>query len=422
MMSKIDLVAMGKQGLAAARVLANMPTEHKNLGLRAIAAGLRDDTATILRANVEDIDRAREAGLSPALLDRLLLTPERIQTIASEVERIAELPDPVGERFEEKVLPNGLRVHKRRTPLGVIGVIYEARPNVTVDVAVLCLKAGNAAILRGGSETSASNRALGTTITRALRACELPEAAIQIIGDQDRGLVLELLRLNEYVSMIIPRGGAGLHHFCREHATIPVITGGLGVCHIYVDPTANLAQAIPLINNAKVQRPSVCNALDTLLIHRSIAADFLPRVVEDLAAANVEIRADDSAWPFMPAGHPAVRRAASDDFGQEFMALILSVRVVDDLDAAMEHIAQYGTGHSDAILTTDQAAGERFVAEVDSAAVYINASTRFTDGSALGLGAEVAVSTQKLHARGPMALQELTSYKWVIQGDGHVRP
>ena len=422
MMSKIDLVAMGKQGLAAARVLANMPTEHKNLGLRAIAAGLRDDTATILRANAEDIDRAREAGLSPALLDRLLLTPERIQTIASEVERIAELPDPVGERFEEKMLPNGLRVHKRRTPLGVIGVIYEARPNVTVDVAVLCLKAGNAAILRGGSETSASNRALGTTITRVLRACELPEAAIQIIGDQDRGLVLELLRLNEYVSMIIPRGGAGLHHFCREHATIPVITGGLGVCHIYVDPTANLAQAIPLINNAKVQRPSVCNALDTLLIHRSIAADFLPRVVEDLAAANVEIRADDSAWPFMPAGHPAVRRAASDDFGQEFMALILSVRVVDDLDAAMEHIAQYGTGHSDAILTTDQAAGERFVAEVDSAAVYINASTRFTDGSALGLGAEVAVSTQKLHARGPMALQELTSYKWVIQGDGHVRP
>ncbi len=422
MMSKIDLVAMGKQGLAAARVLANMPTEHKNLGLRAIAAGLRDDTATILRANAEDIDRAREAGLSPALLDRLLLTPERVQTIASEVERVAELPDPVGERFEEKVLPNGLRVHKRRTPLGVIGVIYEARPNVTVDVAVLCLKAGNAAILRGGSETSASNRALGTTITRALRACELPEAAIQIIGDQDRGLVLELLRLNEYVSMIIPRGGAGLHHFCREHATIPVITGGLGVCHIYVDPTANLAQAIPLINNAKVQRPSVCNALDTLLIHRSIAADFLPRVVEDLAAANVEIRADDSAWPFMPAGHPAVRRAASEDFGQEFMALILSVRVVDDLDAAMEHIAQYGTGHSDAILTTDQAAGERFVAEVDSAAVYINASTRFTDGSALGLGAEVAVSTQKLHARGPMALQELTSYKWVIQGDGHVRP
>ena len=412
-MTKTDLNAMGKRGLAAARVLATLPTERKNAALRAIAAGLRQDTPAILRANAEDVARAEANGLSPAMIDRLLLTRERIEGIAAEVEHVAALPDPVGERFDAAVLPNGLKVHKRRTPLGVIGVIYESRPNVTVDVAVLCVKAGNAAILRGGSETTSSNSALGATIARAFQACELPEAAVQVIGDPDRALVLELLRLHEYVSMIIPRGGAGLHQFCREHATIPVITGGIGVCHVYVDPTANLDQAIPVIHNAKVQRPSVCNALDTMLVHRAVAGDLLPRMVDDLAAAGVEVRADEAALALLPSGHPAVRPASPDDFGQEFLALILSVRVVDSLDEAIEHITHYGTGHSDAILTTDPAAAERFVAEVDSAAVYVNASTRFTDGAQLGLGAEVAVSTQKLHARGPMALSELTTYKWV---------
>ena len=421
-MTTTDLNLMGKRGQAAARELATLPAERKNDALRAIATGLRMDSATILRANAEDVARAETAGLSPAVIDRLLLTPERIENIAREVEHVASLPDPVGEHFDSTVLPNGLRVHKRRTPLGVIGVIYESRPNVTVDVAVLCLKAGNAAILRGGSETISSNTALGATIARVLRGCELPEAAVQVIADPDRALVLELLRLHDYVAMISPRGGAGLHQFCREHATIPVITGGIGVCHVYVDPTANLEQAVPIIHNAKVQRPSVCNALDTLLVHRAVAPELLPRVVEDLAAANVELRAEASALPFMPTGHPAVRRATPDDFGQEFLALILSVRVVDDLDTALDHIARYGTGHSDAILTTDHAAAARFVAEVDSACVYVNASTRFTDGAQLGLGAEVAVSTQKLHARGPMALRELTTYKWVVEGDGHVRP
>ena len=412
-MATTDLIAMGKQAQAAARQLATLPTERKNGALQAIADGLRGDTATILRANAQDVARAEAADLSPALVDRLLLTPERIENIAAEVEHVAALPDPVGEQFGHAILPNGLRVHKRRTPLGVVGVIYESRPNVTVDVAVLCLKAGNAVILRGGSETTASNAALGATIARALRGCELPEAAVQVITDPDRALVLGLLRLHDYVAMIIPRGGAGLHQFCREHATIPVITGGIGVCHVYVDRTANLEQAVPIIHNAKVQRPSVCNALDTLLVHRAVAAELLPRVVTDLAAANVEVRADETALPFISPGHPAVRPAAPDDFGQEFLALILSVRVVDDLDAALDHIARYSTGHSDAILTEDQAAAARFVAEVDSAAVYVNASTRFTDGAQLGLGAEVAVSTQKLHARGPMALRELTTYKWV---------
>jgi glutamate-5-semialdehyde dehydrogenase len=405
---------MGQQGQAAARVLATLSTEHKNRALQAIAQCLREQTPEILRANAEDVAQAEANGLPAATIDRLLLTRERIAGIAADVEQVAALPDPVGERFDSAVLPNGLPVYKRRTPLGVIGVIYESRPNVTVDVAVLCLKAGNAAILRGGSETTRSNRALGAAITRAMEACELPTAAVQVIDDPDRALVLELLRLHDYVSMIIPRGGAGLHQFCREHATIPVITGGIGVCHVYVDPTANIDEAIPLIHNAKVQRPSVCNALDTVLVHRDAAATLLPRMVEDLAAAGVEIRADASARPFISEGHPAVREAEPGDFGQEFLALVLSVRVVEDLDAAIDHIAHYSTGHSDAILTTDPAAADRFVAEVDSAAVFVNASTRFNDGGQLGLGAEIAVSTQKLHARGPMALRELTTYKWVV--------
>ena len=409
-----DLKLMGRRGQAAARILATAPTERKNQALHALAAGLREDMPSILKANAEDIARAKANGMSEALTDRLLLTRERIENIAKEVEHVALLPDPVGERFDHVTLPNGLRLHKRRTPLGVIGVIYESRPNVTVDVAVLCLKSGNAAILRGGSETTASNAALAATIGRALERAELPADAIQVIRDQDRALVLELLRLNDYVSMIIPRGGAGLHRFCVENATVPVITGGVGVCHVYVDRTADLEEALPVIRNAKIQRPSACNALDTVLAHRDIAAALLPRMVDDLAAVRVEIRADESAMPFMPNGHPAVQPAGPEDFGQEFMALILSVRVVDGLDDALDHIARYSMGHSDAVLTNNPAIADRFVAEVDSAAVYVNASTRFTDGAQFGLGAEVAVSTQKLHARGPMGLRELTSYKWVV--------
>jgi glutamate-5-semialdehyde dehydrogenase len=412
-MAQTDLISMGQRGQTASRRLATVSTEQKNAALRAIANGLRQDTPAILKANAEDVARAERAGLTPAMIDRLLLTPERIAGIAAEVEHVAALPDPVGERFDETVLPNGMRLHKRRTPLGVIGVIYESRPNVTVDVASLCLKAGNAAILRGGSETTASNTALGATIARAMATCEMPEAAVQVITDPDRALVLELLRLHDYVSMIIPRGGAGLHKFCRENATVPVITGGLGVCHTYVDPTADLQQAVPLIHNAKVQRPSACNSLDTLLVHRAVAEELLPRVVEDLAGVKVEIRADESAMPFMPAGHPAVHPAGPDDFGQEFLALILSVRVVDSLDEAIAHIERYGTQHSDAILTSNAVDAARFVSEVDSAAVFVNASTRFNDGGQFGLGAEVAVSTQKLQARGPMGLNELTTYKWV---------
>lgn len=405
-----SLNTIGQRAKVAARRLSTLKTDHKNRALRAIAAELRADAGTILAANEQDVADATAHGLDAALIDRLRLTPARLDAIANDVEHVTTLADPVGERFDERTLPNGLQVHRRRVPIGVVGVIYEARPNVTVDVAALCLKTGNAVILRGGKETMRSNAALVATIRRALLAADVPDDAVQVIVDSSRERVLELLRLDQYVDMIIPRGGAGLHQFCREHATVPVITGGIGVCHMFVDATANLDKAVPLIHNAKVQRPSVCNALDTLLVHRAIAAQLLPRIDADLAAAGVELRADEKALALLPHGVPAT----NNDWGTEFLALILSIRIVADLDEALEHIWTYSSGHSEAILTEDPAAATRFVNEVDSAAVLVNASTRFNDGGQLGLGAEVAISTQKLHARGPMALQELTSYKWVV--------
>jgi len=420
-MQTLPLTMLGQRAKAAARQLATVSTADKNAALRAIAAQLRADMDTILAANEQDVADAHTNGLSDALIDRLRLTPARLEAIATDVEHVVELHDPVGERFDERTLPNGLRVHRRRVPIGVIGVIYEARPNVTVDVATLCLKTGNAVILRGGKETTRSNAALVQSIQNALQATGLPDDAVQVIADPSRERVLELLRLDQYVDMIIPRGGAGLHRFCREHATIPVITGGIGVCHIYVDSSANVEQAVPIIHNAKVQRPSVCNALDTLLVERSIAPQLLPLVAADLAAAGVELRVADEALPLLTDKGATVVPATPSDWGTEFLALILSIKLVAGLDEALEHIQRYSTGHSDAILTEDAATATRFIDEVDSAAVLVNASTRFNDGGQLGLGAEVAVSTQKLHARGPMALQELTTYKWVVEGNGHVR-
>jgi glutamate-5-semialdehyde dehydrogenase len=305
----------------------------------------------------------------------------------------------------------------------VIGVIYEARPNVTMDVAALCLKTGNAAILRGGSETFRSNAALTRLIRGALESCGLPADAVQHIDDPDRELVAQLLRLDRYVDMIIPRGGASLHRLCREQSTIPVITGGMGICHIFVDESADLARAVDIVENAKVQRPSVCNALDTLLVHRAVAGAFLPKVVARLKRSGVEIRAERDALAVLASGGPqmGIKPAGPDDFDTEWMSLVLGVKVVADLDEAIEHIAAHSTEHSDSILTNDWGNAQRFVNEVNSSAVYVNASTRFTDGGQFGLGAEVAVSTQKLHARGPMGLEELTTYKWVGIGDGHVR-
>lgn len=419
-MQELSVAQIGQRARVASRRLATLPTALKDAALAAIADELRRDSEAILAANARDVAAAEAAGLSEALIDRLRLTPERLAAIAADVEQVTRLPDPVGECFDAQTLPNGLRVHKRRVPLGVVGVIYEARPNVTVDVAALCLKTGNAVILRGGKETRHSNTALVAAIRRALQRADLPDDAVQVITDTDRERVLELLRLDRYVDIIIPRGGEGLHRFCREHATVPVITGGIGVCHMYVDASADIEKALPVIVNAKVQRPSVCNALDTLLVHRAIAPRLLPPLGEELTRAGVELRADDEARALL-GSQARVVPATAADWGTEFLALILSLKVVDGLDAALEHIWRYSSGHTEAILTEDPATAARFVAEVDSAAVMVNASTRFNDGGQLGLGAEVAISTQKLHARGPMALRELTTYKWIVEGDGHVR-
>jgi glutamate-5-semialdehyde dehydrogenase len=336
---------------------------------------------------------------------------------------VADLPDPVGKEFDARTLDNGLKVSRRRVPIGVLGVIYEARPNVTVDVAALALKTGNAAILRGGKEVMRSNLELVRAISAGLETSGLPADAIQYIESTDRQYVADMLKLHQSIDMIIPRGGNALHNFCRENSTIPVITGGLGICHLYVDVTADFDAALAIIHNAKTQRPAVCNALDTLLVNHQVAADFLPRVVAHLGKDGVTFRADPKALAALGTmGEGKVQPAGPDDFDTEWMALILGLRVVDDLNDAMEHIRQHSTQHSDGILTRDMDNANRFLDEVDSAAVFVNASTRFNDGSALGLGAEIAVSTQKLHARGPMALEELTTYKWIVIGDGHVRP
>lgn len=420
-----DLNAIGQRARVAARRLAALNRAQKDAALHAIADLLLEQQTVILEANAADMAAARAAGTSAALLDRMLLTPERLAAIASDTRSVADLDDPVGEIFDATERPNGLRLHKRRTPLGVVGVIYEARPNVTVDVAALCLKAGSAVILRGGSDIRRSCEAITSVIGMALERAGLPADVVQSITDPDRERVRELLRLDQYIDMIIPRGGAQLHRFCREQSTIPVITGGLGVCHIYADNTADVEQSVPVIYNAKVQRPSVCNALDTLLVQRDIAPRLLPAVAASLTRAGVELRADPEALAILADAPGAndwkLTPAAPDDFGTEFMALILSIRVVDGLDQALDHIATYSTGHSEAILTQDAAAAATFVNMVDSAAVFVNASTRFNDGGQFGLGAEIAVSTQKLHARGPMGLRELTTFKWVGEGDYLVR-
>ncbi len=420
-MSDNPLIPIGQQAKEAARVLANTSTETKNRLLYVIADGLLARQRAILDANARDLADARAAGLRSNLIDRMTLTPARLQGIANDTRSVAALPDPVGEEFDGRVLPNGLRVNKRRTPLGVIGLIYEARPNVTVDIAALSLKTGNAAIMRGSSEIRRSNLAIMEVIRAALRKTDLPENSVQYIENPDRAMVGHLLKLHDYVDMIIPRGGAGLHDYCRQNSTIPVITGGIGINHIFVDASADLKQAVPIVNNAKTQRPSVCNALDTLLVHEAVAADFLPRVVERLARDGVSFRAEEKALAIL-GDHPDVQPAGPEDFDTEWLSLVLGLKVVSSLDEALEHIRLHATHHSDSILTNDWDNAQRFLNEVDSAAVYVNASTRFTDGAQLGLGAEVAISTQKLHARGPMGLKELTTYKWIILGEGHVRP
>ncbi len=415
---------MGERARRAARVLRSLPTGRKVQALRALAAELRAREAGILAANAQDVQAAEAAGLPAPLVDRLRLSAGALAAIARDVEAVAALPDPVGEQTDEKTLPSGIRVSQRRVPLGVLGVIYESRPNVTVDVAALALMSGNAAILRGGKETVNSNAALEDAIHAALNREGLPADAVQVIRDPDRARMLELLRLDESVDAIIPRGGAGLHRFCVENATVPVIVGGIGVVHIYLDGSfvqtpQDVQIAAALIRNAKTQKPSACNALDTLLIDRAALA-ALPDVVRPLLESGVEVRADAEAQAALAGAGLNVTSAQLGDYGTEFLALVASLRTVSGLDEALDFIAERG-GHTDVILTRDPAQAERFVQDVDSAAVMVNVSPRFNDGGQLGLGAEVAISTQKLHARGPMGLRELTTSKWVVRGEGQVR-
>jgi len=418
----LNIESICKHAKQASRPLALISTEKKDRALTALSEWLLTHQDEIIRENEIDIRNGRNAGLSPAMIDRLTLTQIRICSMANDLLNVTNLPDPVGEVFEEKSLENGLHLKKQRVPLGVLAVIYESRPNVTIDVASLALKSGNAVILRGGKETIHSNRVLVEGINDALQTVDIDTDAVQFICDSDRKLVEQLLTMYKFVDMLIPRGGAGLHRYCREHSTIPVITGGIGVCHLFVDESADLNRSLEVIRNAKVQRPTVCNALDTVLIHKEAAADFIPQLVDYLKEDKVAFRLDDRAMEFLPEKHTAeAQLAGGDDFDTEWLSLVLGVKVVDGINEALMHISQHSTGHSDGILTENEENANRFTSEVDSAAVYVNASTRFTDGTQFGLGAEVAISTQRLHARGPMALRELTTYKWIVLGNYHFR-
>ena len=418
-----ELEEKGKAAKAASRKLAFLPTEIKNRALLGIADALTAKQDEILKANKLDYKESEASGMSAAMLDRLMLNSSRLEGIASDVRTVAALPDPVGEVIEERTLPNGLRLSKKRVPLGVIGAIYESRPNVTVDISVLCLKSGNAVILRGGKEALRSNLALARVVQEAAYKAGVPQGAVQIIESTDRSLVDYMLKMNGTIDLIIPRGGAGLIKSVAENATMPVLTGGIGVCHTYVDKSADLNKAVAIAYNAKVQRPTVCNALDTLLVHTEIAPRYLPLIAREWAKAGVEMHCDKRALSILgPVASLKLVTAKADDWGKEFLALIAAIKIIDSLDEALEHIERYGSGHSEAIVAEDKAAAARFLNEVDAACVYANASTRFTDGAQFGLGAEIGISTQKFHARGPMALRDLTSYKWLIIGDGHVRP
>ncbi len=412
---------MGQAARAASWEMAALSSEQKNQVLYTIAERLEAESEVILAANALDLADARQNGMGEALVDRLTLNPQRLKGIADDVRQVCRLADPVGQVIDGGMLDSGLRIERRRVPLGVIGVIYEARPNVTVDVASLCLKTGNAAILRGGKETWRTNAATVRVIQNALRQHGLPAGAVQAIENPDRELVNQLLKLDRYVDMLIPRGGAGLHKLCREQSTIPVITGGIGVCHLYVDETMEAEPALDVIVNAKKQRPSACNSLETLLIHRDQAATFIPAFLQRMAAENIPLHADANALALLQDGPASVVAVREGEYDDEWLSTDLNVKLVADMDDAIAHIREHGTQHSDGILTRSQRNANRFVTQVDSSAVYVNASTRFTDGGQFGLGAEVAVSTQKLHARGPMGLEALTTYKWIGWGDDTLR-
>ena len=413
---------LGRDAKLAARKLAASSGADRRSAIYKIAKALIDSEEEIIAENSKDVSNGKDKGLSEAMLDRLIITPKSLRAMSSDTLKVADLDDPVGEMIEMKTMANGLQAGRKRVPLGVIGVIYESRPNVTVDISVLCLKSGNAVILRGGSEAFHSNQVLARVIRTAISEIDIPEDSVQIVQSAERSLVSEMLKLDEYIDLMVPRGGQDLVNMVAAESTMPSITGGVGVCHTYVDGEASLDMAVEIVNNAKVQRPSVCNALDTVLVHSSLAPDYLPRMAESLAVAGVELRCDTRALSMLgPREDIKLIPAEDDDWDTEHLSLVAGVKIVDSLDEAINHIENHGTGHSEAIVTDNYSTADRFVREVDASAVMVNASTRFNDGGQFGLGAEVAISTNKMHARGPMGLKEITSYKWVVLGNGQIR-
>ena len=418
----IDLNLIGRKAVNASRELSKLSSEVKAQALVNLAECLRDRQSEVIDANRHDFQRATENKMSNALTDRLILEANTLENMAQDVLRIASLSDPIGRELDMKTLPNGLRVGKVSVPIGVIGAIYESRPNVTVDIASLCFKSGNAVILRGGSEAASSNRVLASIIRDGFAVSDIPDNAVQLINSSDRKLVKEMLLMDTYIDLIVPRGGAELVSIVAHEARMPAITGGIGVCHTYVDEKADLDMAKEIVNNAKVQRPYVCNALDTVIVHSSVASDFLDKIMNQWAIEEVEVRADLRTRSILGERDDlTIKTATEDDWGQEFLSLTAAIKIVDNIDEAIAHIQEYTSGHTEAIITDDNSASMRFLDEVDAGVVMVNTSTRFNDGSQFGLGAELGISTGKLHARGPIGLNELTTYKWVVYGSGQIR-
>ncbi len=414
----MDTEKMGLAAKAAERILGVADTGTKNKALEAMAQALVTNADRVIAANATDLESGRQNGMKESLLDRLRLTPERIAGMAEGIRQVAALSDPIGEIIEGSIRPNGMKIRRVRVPLGVVGIIFEARPNVTSDAAALCLKSGNACILRGGKEAIHSNMAIAELLRQAVESAGLPADCIQLVSDTSRESANEMMRMSQYLDVLIPRGGAGLIRAVVENSTVPVIETGVGNCHVFVDKTADIEMAANIIYNAKTSRPSVCNAIETILVHREIAQKVLPVIMERLSEKNVELRGCERTRAILG---DCVIPATDEDYATEFLDYILACRVVDSLDDAIDHIAKYSTGHSECIVTSDYFSAEKFTSSVDSAAVYVNCSTRFTDGGEFGLGAEIGISTQKLHARGPMGIRQLTSSKFIIQGDGQIR-
>ena len=422
-MTKLSLSEQAKAASYASGYLATATAEIKNTALIAIAEAVEANSTSILDANAEDLENAKRDGMDFHIRDRMTLNGNRVQDMADAARSISKLEDPIGEVLEQRNLPNGLHLERVRVPIGVIGVIYESRPNVTIDIATLCLKSGNAVILRGGKECILTNTTLAKIVKDAVESAGIPSDVVQFVESTDRAIVKKMLQMDEAIDLMIPRGSAELVNFVGQNAKMPAITGGIGVCHTYVDADADLDNALEIVVNAKVQRPTVCNALDTVLVHQAVAHNFLPKLAHEFGIQNVELRADSRAMSILDAlaSGAEIKQAVSGDFGTEFLALIASVKIVDSIDEALTHISNYGSGHSEAIVSENNEVIERFLNEADASAVFANASTRFNDGGEFGLGAEVAISTNKLHARGPMGLKEITSYKWKIRGQGQVR-